>query len=102
MATSTQLQSWAWFQIKGNLVSFPRHRDKNRVDRNLKGSAEVRGLHLEKSTGSLVLVLSDAPIRTRLRASTVVSGALQVMSDQKVILFLLLLRVLEIAGFFGQ
>lgn len=41
VATSTQLQSWARFQIKGNSVSFPRHTDKNSVDRNLIGSAGV-------------------------------------------------------------
>lgn len=60
VATSTQLQSWAWFQIKGNLVSFPRHGDKNRVDRNLKGSAGIPGSHLEKSIGSWVWMPSDA------------------------------------------
>lgn len=111
VATSTQLQSWAWFQIKGNLVSFPRHRDKNRIDRNLKGSAEVPGLHLEKSTGSLVWMLSNTLFKHELSASTITSGiclyrffrdsALKVMSYKKAILFLLLLIVLKISVFPG-
>lgn len=70
VATSTQLQSWAGFQIKGNLVSFPRHRDKNRVDRNLRGSAGVPGLHLEKPTGPLVSVPSNTLFKREVSAST--------------------------------
>lgn len=88
--------------MKGNLVSFPRRRDKNRVDRNLQGSAGVPGSQIQKSTGSLVWAQQQLNFQPQQRALESVHMVLDrvlkmMLSYKKVILFLLLEAVLKVS-----
>lgn len=109
VAASTQLQSRAWFQIKGNLVSFPRHRDKNRAHRNLRGSPGVLG-YTWKSQRDLCSGRCQVPCSSwkfqdqhfpwNLCSGRCRGDALRVMSSHERVLFLLLLTVPEVLGAF--